>query len=359
LKKLVSGLAPGMLTIPPMRIRTSVRAAGDPFGDPLGFFRAQPVELSSKPVTLKILAIPGDRPFSGPVGRFELTSRLDKSRVAAGEAATLKVRLSGSGGLRTATEPPKVAVPGARVYPPTTHTEPPRAGKPGVVEWDYVFVPAAPGEVEVPPVTLPTFDPAEKKIVLKSTAPLRLAVEGFAPAPGAAPGTSAPAVAGAAETTVPTPAAPAPSTPAAAGSPALDLSRRTVTLPLWVLIAVPGVLVAAAGTWVALRRRRSPRVDLASVLEPEAGETKERAAARIDRALRAGLSRRYGVAEESTATAFLSALAEKGIAGELLEDTEKLFADLDFLRFAPQLGDYSAKIAEVREEAARVLPRLF
>ena len=360
LKKLVSGLAPGMLTIPPMKIRTSVRTASDPFGDPFGFFRAQPVELASKPVTLKILAIPGERAFAGPVGRFELTSRLDKSRVTVGEAATLRVRLSGPGGLRTATEPPKVSVPGARVYPPTAHAEPPRAGKGGTVEWDYVLVPTAPGELVVPPVSLETFDPEEKKIALRSTAPLRLVVEGSAAAPAAAaPETAGPALAGAAETTVPAPAAPASSAAGAPAGPALDLSRRTITLPLWLLIAVPGALVAAAGTWAVLNRRRAPRVDLRSALEPEPDETKERAAARIDRVLRDGLSRRYGLPEGATTGAVLSSLEEKGVSADLLRETETLFADLDFLRFAPQLGEYAAKIAEVREEAARILPRLF
>ena len=362
LKKLVSGLAPGTLTIPPMKIRTSVRGAGDPMGDPFGFFRSQPLELASKPVTLKILAIPGDRAFTGPVGRFELSSRLDKGRVAVGEAATLKVRLSGPGGLRTASEPPIVVVPGARVYAPTTRTEPPRAGKGGAVEWDYVLVPTAPGEISVPPVSLETFDPTEKKFALRSTAPLRLVAEGMAPAPpGTAPGTAAPALAGAAETTVPTAPAPASiaASASAAGGTSLDLSRRTVTLPLWLLMAIPGALVAAAGTWAVLHRRRTPHADLMSALEPESGETKERAAARIDRALREGLTRRYGVPEGAAATTVVSALAEKGVSGELLRETEALLADLDFLRFAPQLGDYAAKIEEVRQEAARLLPRLF
>jgi hypothetical protein len=63
--------------------------------------------------------------------------------------------------------------------------------------------------------------------------------------------------------------------------------------------------------------------------------------------------------EGTTTAAVLSALEEKGVPGELLRDTETLFADLDFLRFAPQLGDYAAKITEVRQEAARLLPRLF
>ncbi len=360
LKKLVSGLAPGTLTIPPMRIRTSIRAAGDSFGDPFGFFRSQPVELASKPLTLKILPIPGGAAFNGPVGRFDLTSSLDKTRVAVGEAATLNVRLSGPGGLRTATEPPKVTVLGATVYPPTTKTTPPRPGTPGEVDWHYVLVPSAPGELTIPPVSLETFDPAEKKIVTRVAPPLRLAVEAAAAPTASIPGSGA-SPAGLAETIVPTP----PATTAAAVTPplpgpALDLSRRTVTLPLWLLIAVPGAAVAIAGIWLAARGRKTGRTGFDDALEPEPGETKERAAARIDRALREGLARRYGTPDGlPTNAALLAILEERHAPEELRRETEALLADLDFLRFAPQLGDYAAKIAEVREAASRIFPRLF
>ncbi|MGE5346671.1 MAG: BatD family protein [Acidithiobacillales bacterium] len=360
LKKLVSGLAPGTLGIPPMRIRTSIRAAGDPFGDPFGFFRSQPVELASKPLTLKILPIPGAAAFNGPVGRFSLTASLDKTHVAVGEAATLKVRLSGPGGLRTATEPPKVTVQGATVYPPTAKTTPPRSGTAGEVAWNYVLVPTAPGEVTIPPVSLETFDPAEKKIVTRVAAPLRLVVEAAAATAAALPGTAA-SPAGIAETIVPTP----PATSAAAVTlslpgPTLDLSRRTVTLPLWLLLAVPGAAVAIAGIWLVSRRRKTGRAGFRDALEPEAGETKERVAARIDRALREGLARRYGTLDGSpTNAAIVSILEERHAPEELRRETEALLSDLDFLRFAPQLGDYSAKIAEVREAASRIFPRLF
>jgi hypothetical protein len=361
LKKLVSGLAPGTLTIPAMRIRTSLRATDDPFGDPFGLFRSRPVDLASKPLSLKILAIPGEKAFAGPVGRFDLTARLDKTRVAVGEATTLRLRLSGPGGLRTATEPPKVTVPGAKVYPPTAKTERPQSGKPGAVEWDYVLVPAAPGEITIPPVSLETFDPAERKMVARVTAPLRLAVEAAGPSIAGIAATTSASPAGAAETTVPTPppTAVAAVAPSPAG-PTLDLSARTVTLPLWLLLAVPGGAVAVTGIWLLARRRRTVHADFGAVLVPEPGETKERAAARIDRALRERLARRYGLPDGTTTTgALLSALEENQVPEDLRRDTEKLLSDLDFLRFAPQLGDYSAKITEVRAEAGRVFERLF
>ncbi len=366
LKKLVSGLAPGTLTIPPMKIRTSVRTAGDPAADPFGFFfRPQPVEVTSKPVDLRILPVPGAKAFSGPVGHFDLSARLDKGSVAIGEAATLRLRLAGPGGLRTATEPPRVFVPEAKVYPPTTRTEPARPGKPGVVEWDYVIVPSAPGELTIPPVEIATYDTVEKKLVTRSTPPLRLTATGAAsPAapPAVAASTVSPQPGDAAVTTLPTP--PATAAPAAAsesGGPArvLDLSKGTVAVPLWLLIALPAAGIALAGAWLVVRKRHAVRVDVAAAISPEAGETKERAAARIDRALREGLARRYDVPEGAGPAAILASLESHGVPAELRLATEQLLSDLDFLRFAPQLGEYDVKIAEVRENAGRLLHRLF
>jgi hypothetical protein len=366
LKKLVSGLAPGTATIPPVKIRTAVRVAGDPFGDPFGlFFRPQTVELASKPVVLRILPIPGETGFKGPVGRFDLTARLDKSSLAVGEAATLKVRLSGSGNLRTVSEPPKVTAGNARLYPPTTRTEPAKGGHPTAIEWEYVVVPAAPGEVTIPPVSLEIFDPVEKRVVTRSTPPLRLAAEGAGlPPAAAAAGVGSPTPAAQAETTLPAePKAAAAAGPAAgaastAGGPALDLSRQTVTLPLWLLIAVPAALVVGLGGALLARRPGSLRAELKASLAPEPGETKERAAARLDRALRDGLAKKFGVPEGATAAAILATLAEKGVGEEPRREMESLLADLDFLRFAPQLGDYGEKIREMRDRAGRVLPKL-
>ena len=362
LKKLVSGLAPGTVTIPPMKIRTNVRTAGDPSGDPFGFFfRPQPVEIASKPLVLRILPVPGAKTWSGPVGRFDLTARLDKTSVAVGEAVTLKVRLAGAGGLRTATEPPEVSVASAKVYPPTSRTEPARSGRPGSVEWDYVIVPSAPGDLTIPPVEIPTYDTVERKLVTKTTPPLRLLATGSA-APVAAANAASSARLEAAVTTLPTPSASAVALraePSAPGAPVLDLSNKTVAVPLWLLVALPGAALALAGTWLVVRKRRSLRVDVASAIAPEPGETKERAAIRIDRALREGLGRRYGIPDGAGTAAILAALETSGVSEELRLGAEKLLLDLDFLRFAPQLGEYDAKIAEVREEAGRLLPRLF
>jgi hypothetical protein len=356
LKKLISGLNPGTVNIPEAKIRTSVRVSADPFGDAFGFFpRPQVMDLVARSLTFRILPIPGDASFHGPVGRFDLSAKLDRTRVAPGEAVTLRIRLSGTGNLRTATESPKVDVANVTLYPPSVKSDLARTGRTQVAtEWSYVLVPKESGTVTIPPVSLAVFDPAEKRIVTKTTAPLSLVAEG-APRGAAAAFTTA-------ETTLPLPPAPGPSdgprTAAPPGAQAgVDFSHNTVTLPLWALGAIAGAtLLAFGGVFVA--RRHRARDAWAEALQPEPGETKERAAARVDRALRDLLARRYSVPESASVSDVLSSLAERGLSATRIEEVKALLADVDFLRYAPQLGDYDTKIAGLRERATRALPRL-
>ncbi|MFI5119232.1 MAG: BatD family protein [Thermoanaerobaculia bacterium] len=356
LKKLVSGLNPGTVNIPEAKIRTSVRGSPDPLGDPFGFFpRPQVMDLVARALTLRILPIPGDPAFHGPVGRFDLSAKLDRSKVAPGEAVTLRIRLSGTGNLRTATESPKLDVPNATLYPPSVKSDPSRTGKAQVAtEWSFVLVPKENGTLTIPPVSLAVFDPLEKRIVTKTTAPLTLVAEGGAPGGAVAGLTNA-------ETTLPVLPSPGPS-PAPRGAKSIldasvDFSRDTVTLPLWAVAAVPGAALLGFGAIVAVRRRQTHGA-WREALEPEPGETKERAAARVDRALRELLARRYLVPDGASTSDVLSALTRCGVSAKRIEGVKTLLDDVDFLRTAPQLGDYDARIAALRVHAARTLPRL-
>jgi hypothetical protein len=382
LKKLVSGLGPGSLTIPPAKVRTTVRSAPDPFSDPFSFlWRPQLVELETKPITLKILPIPGEKPFRGPVGRFELTAKVDRARVNVGEAVTLKVRLSGTGNLRAATDPPNVSIPNVRLYPPTVKSDAGKAGKPATyTEWEYVLVPSAHGEITIPPVSMEIFDPAAKRILTKKTEPIVLVAEGVVAPPPAAPGTTSAAAAAAAATTpagimaatdmakTELPAAAdgsAPSSPsknpvfaAPSAQPSIDLTHGTVTIPLWAVAALPAALLAVGGGAFLAQRRRRVKAAFRDALAPEPGETKERVAARIDRALRLWLTRRHHLPEGASMARVKETLASAGLPEELRSGLQGLLEDVDFLRFAPQLGDYAEKIRDVRERAERLLPKL-
>lgn len=370
LRKGVSGIAPGTVTIPPARVRLAIRG-GDPW-DPFGMLRQQVVERETKPVTLTILPIPEKPDFTGPVGRFDLTARVDRTRVSAGDAVSLRVKLAGTGSLRTATGAPHVQIPGATVYDPSARTEggKPTAGARGPVstEWTWVVVPEKAGELRIPPVTVEVFDPTQKKIVSKATAPLVVTVE-----PGSAAANAPPASPAAAEPAAASPVTaearqattidpPKPGTSSKGDGPTLppatvDLRSGTVTLPLWLLVAAPVAFVLAGGAVWALRRRR-PTAHLSAALAGEPGETKERAAARIERAVREWLHARHGLAEGASIGTVEDTLAARAVPDDLRREISSLLSELEFLRFAPQLGDYAAKIRDVRERAARLLPKL-
>ena len=355
LKKAVSGLTPGTVTIPAAKIRIGVRLALDPFGDPFAMLRPRVVERATKPVALRILPIPGRADFKGPVGAFSVAASVDRKSVPAGEAVTLKVRLSGTGNLRTATETPQLAIPGVRVYPPSSRTLPVRTGTKGgtSAEWDFVLVPSEPGTLVVPPVAFEVFDTAEKKVVTRRSAPLTLTVGPAAAASSSAPVAPTAPSGPVAETTLPG----APPTPTPLPS-AGELARKTVAVPLWALVAVPGLLVAAGGATWALRRRARALGPAGTLLAPEEGETKERAVARVERAVREHLARRTGASETTTVSALLDDLADRGVPPALREELRLLLSQVEFLRFAPQLGDYADEIARLREKARDVLGRV-
>ena len=371
LKKGVAPLAPGTLTIPPATVRLAVRMAADPFVDPFSFMRPTLLERSTKPVSIKVLPIPGHADFKGPVGKFDLHASVDRNRIAGGEAVTLKVKMTGTGNLRTSADPPHLEIPGARVYSPTAKNSTSRAAGHAVAqaEWSYVIVPGSAGDFTIPPVRIQVFDPAEKRVVDKTTAPLNVFVEGT----GALAAQNTPAAKGGAAETVPAaePAPPAahPALPASAAvqatSPAVapsthtvDFKSGTVTLPLWVLLGIPVGLIVAGGTVVAVRKRLRSRGEIADVLRGGSDEPKERAAGRIERALRVLLQRRWGIPETAPASAILEALESAGVSADVREGVRLLLSELDFLRFAPQLGEYGNEIDEARKQAAKVFRQL-
>jgi hypothetical protein len=128
----------------------------------------------------------------------------------------------------------------------------------------------------------------------------------------------------------------------------LDSSPRDLTPAASVLALVS--LAAQAYAW----RRRSPapprsgtsRAAVDAALRELQNEsllsgTKERSAARIAGALEAVFGPRPAWPSDDT--------------GDRLKS---LFEDLEFLRFAPQLGSYDAKLKEVRDRAMAILEAL-
>lgn len=339
MRKLLFPAKAGRLTIPPVRFRLALAR--------LSFFDAGPntVERATEPLTLSVDALPEEPGFAGAVGEFQVKASLDRETVPVGEAATLRFTVRGRGNLKWVDRAPEVSLPGAKVYPPQTRSdlkvEP--EGISGSRTWEFVVVPETRGALAIPPLPFAYFAPSTGSLKRTQTAPLTLQVEG-----------------GAAAAAVPAPPAGGLTSPRATGlALRSDLDppgRRLPALGPRFVLATLGLLLALhaviGGTARLADRRRlaagRPAVrqdvrgalgDLERVRRGRLG--KEEAAALIERTL-------HGV---------FGAVTENG--GPPVGEREKAIRDVlqqvQFIRYAPQLGDYSEAIRDVAARAADVV----
>ena len=336
--KLLFPTKAGRLTIPPISVRLGMARRSL-------FDAGSVVERSTKPITVVVKPIPDALGFSGAVGRFKASSAVDRPTLALGEAATLRFKVEGSGNLKWVDHPPDLSVTGAKVYPPQTKsdlkTQP--GGIVGSRTWEFVVVPQTAGTLEIPALRFTYFDPAAGRILESETAPLPLRVE------GGAPGAVVPAPMPGAGRVRATGSALALRADLEARSPgAWSLPGRTVGL------LAGACLLLHAGLWGAgpLARRfagarspaggAGPRRDVRGALRDlerigRDGMTKEKAAGLIERTIH-GVFGSVDDAEDERARA-----------------VRQLLEDVQLVRYAPQLGDYSERLRELATRAGEVM----
>ena len=204
-------------------------------------------------------------------------------------------------------------------------------------------MPETAGSLEIPPLAFAYFDPAAGRIVRAETPALKVDVQGGAAGAAVAPVTA---------------------TGPARASGALPL-RAELDPPAALLPRVParwlgGGLLAA----LALHAALLVGPGLADRLRATSGRSAPR---RTARAALAEIERvgREGLAKEAAAAALERALhdvfgpLENGgpAPAERERAARAVLDDVHFLRYAPQLGDYSEKIREVSARAADVVRR--
>jgi hypothetical protein len=344
LQKLVYPTKAGRLALPPVKLRIGIPR--------LSFFDdGTEVDRTTKPLTIDVQPIPEEAGFSGAVGKFKATASLDKGRVPLGEAATLRFRVEGGGNLKWIDRGPEVNVPGAKVYPPQVKSDlkADATGISGAKTWEFIVVPETGGTLEVPPLTFAYFDPEAGRIVHGQTSALPLVVEGAAS--GAAGGPSA---------------APAPAAIAAAGGGKIplrsDLEIAALVLPTvggrTMAVVVGLLLIGHAALWAGSRRgRRVSRDD---------GRAAPRRSVRaalhdIDRARNGGMSKEAAAVLIEKALTEVFGAVDGAAGGPPADERERavrdLLQDIQFVRYAPQLGDYSEKLRELAERAGDAVRR--
>jgi hypothetical protein len=334
--KLLFPTRAGRLVIPPTSLRLGLPRQS--FFDTGGR-----VERTTKQVPVTVDPIPETPGFAGAVGKFKVSVSLDKPSLSLGEAATLRFRVEGTGNLKWIDKAPELDVPGAKVYPPQVKSdlEASVSGIAGSRTWEFVVVPETAGVLEVPAIPFAYFDSSADKIVTAETTPLPLRVEAGTATAGLA---------------LPLPAA----LPSRSGAP-LPLRNeldpggsRAPRLAATAMGGLFGLATLAHGVlWASGRVGRRSR--------PVGGAPRRNVRAALQELDRVG---KDGLSKEAAASLIEKALHEAfgpleggGPEGEGIEAARSVLEEVQFVRYAPQLGDYSEKLRELAARAAETVKR--
>jgi tetratricopeptide (TPR) repeat protein len=306
-------LTAGRYEIPPARLNYSLPLSASFFS------REESHQLRSETVPLVVVDPPqAGRPsdYNGAVGRLSLRAHLDSGIAKVGDPLVLTVRVMGDGNVSFFPRP-DVRVPWGQLVPAEERVQLDSSATVirGAKEFDWVITPARSGDVEVPPIRYPYFNPYTERYELAATSPQRLSV---------APGTLIAADAA-----------------ADSARPVMSIRRAKTTperAPLsdrrgfWIAMLLAPLPAALALVARRPRVRRTPPASerlrkLARGREtPTAGD-----AATLRRTYAAALAERIGVRATDLADrrALVRALRRSGVTTEVARAADELLGELD------------------------------
>ncbi len=326
-------------------------------------FAGHRVHRKGNPVEIEVKPLPPGAPanFSSTnVGRWRISAEAVPTRVRLGEPITLRVAVEGQGNLKNLTVPSLGAPASFRVYDPTTtdkvtHRNDALGGK---RVQEYLVMPSQTGTFTLPPLSLPFFNPDTGSYEVVQTEALTIQVE---------PGTAgnAPVAQGSAPVPTATPEGPRNVLAANGLRPLRHEARfEAATTVLWerpwFLPAVlsPFAAWAALGL-VGLLRSRFGREDRSALERKQARAARKRLHAAESLKTGGSTEAFYGEVEKAlvsfleaklrisivglTRDALAERMAEAGIATELRQRIAAVLELCEMGRYAPGLGDASAR----------------
>jgi len=116
--------------------------------------------------------------FGGVVGKYQITSEVEKTKVKIGEAITMHIRIAGIGNIETL---PELKIPemiDLTIYDSniTDATRDTHGKIYGSRTYEYVIIPSKPGRVTIPVIELCYFDPNGEKYEIIRTTPIPLEI---------------------------------------------------------------------------------------------------------------------------------------------------------------------------------------
>lgn len=317
-------LTAGRYEIPPARLNYSLPLSASFFS------REESHQLRSETVSLVVVEPPADgRPtdFHGAVGRLSLEALVDSGVAKVGDPLVLTVRVTGDGNVSFFPRP-ALNVPWGQAVAAEERVELDSSATlvHGTKEFDWVITPGQSGEVEVPPIRYPFFNPYTERYELAVTSPQRLSV---------APGTLL--------------VADIAADSARPAFPVRRVMRPVNDVPLasrpafWLTMLaapIPAALVFAA------RRPRTRRTPAASerlrrIARNGRGLAAASEAGTLRRTYAAALGERIGVAAAELADrrALVRALRRSGVTAEVARRADELLGELDTAVYSGKVSD--------------------
>lgn len=139
-------------------------------------------------VKLPVSKLPAGAPesFGGGVGQYSMTASLSRDSLAAHEAASLTITITGTGNV-SLLEAPKVNFPpDFEAYDVKTTDKTIRGGTSGSKTFEFPFIPRSRGNFTLEPVEWSYYDSNTHKYVTLTTEPMSIPVSGDAAAPASA-----------------------------------------------------------------------------------------------------------------------------------------------------------------------------
>lgn len=136
-------------------------------------------KVASKPVKVSVKPLPSGAPesFAGGVGVFSVTASLTRDTLAAHEAASLILKVTGRGNV-SLLETPKIDFPlDVESYDPKVSGSVTSNGLSGTKTYEYPFIPRSAGEFEIGPVMYTYYDVDQHQYVTLDAGTLPLTVE--------------------------------------------------------------------------------------------------------------------------------------------------------------------------------------
>lgn len=169
----------GALELGAAEITVGVQLGGGSLFDP--FPTVKRVTRRSAPVKIRVKPLPPGAPpgfASVNVGALALRVAATEPRVAAGQPVAIRITASGEGNVRALALPALPAIPDAKAFAPTTTDAPaPRGTRFGGARTvETVLVPSRTGELVIPPLAWPYFDPRSGSYEVARTEELRIPV---------------------------------------------------------------------------------------------------------------------------------------------------------------------------------------